>query len=364
MKFPERIGKYRVISELGAGSMGVVLKARQEILGRVVALKLLPIGADKHNPQLVKRFHLEALAAARILHPNLVTVYEVGQDAGFHYIAMEFVSGRPLDPTVWNDKKSYTDVLHFFHQGARGLAAAHAAGIVHRDIKPKNIMYDEEGTVKVLDFGIARLDENSDLTKTGTIMGSPPYMSPEQARGDRTDFRSDIFSYGVVMYEVLTGQKPFLGANIRETVMLRQRLRELPPPIARYRDVPGEIQRIVNKCMQPRPEARYSATADLVGDLEVALFMADRTRVSCAVAGEVYERIKASRMVAPWRRLRTSTVAAVVLFVTATIAMFPVEATSLFLVGGLCALGLKRAIAARLPVRTQFTKIPTTDRMG
>ncbi len=363
MKYPERIGKYRMISELGAGSMGVVLKARQEIIGRVVALKLLPIDADRRDPQLVKRFRLEALAAARILHPNMVTVYEVGKDAGFHYISMEYVSGRPLDPEVWGDHKTYADVLHFFHQGARGLAAAHAVGIIHRDIKPKNIMYDDEGTVKVLDFGIARLDENSDLTKTGTIMGSPPYMSPEQARGDKTDVRSDIFSYGVVMYEVLTGQKPFLGANIRETIMLRQHLKDLPPPISRHRDVPGEIQRIVNKCMAPRPEHRYQKTTELVGDLEVALFMVDRTRVSCAVAGEVYERVKASRMVAPWRRLRTSTVAAVLLFVAGTIWMYPIQATAFFLVGGLCALAIKRAVGARLPGRKKLSKIPDTERM-
>ncbi len=363
MKYPDRIGKYRMISELGAGSMGVVLKARQEIIGRVVALKLLPVDAERRDPALVKRFRLEALAAARILHPNMVCVYEVGKDAGFHHIAMEYVSGHPLDPEVWTDHKTYADVLHMFVQGARGLAAAHAVGIVHRDIKPKNIMYDEEGTVKVLDFGIARLDENSDLTKTGTIMGSPPYMSPEQARGERTDVRSDIYSYGVVMYEVLTGQKPFLGANIRETIMIRQHLKELPPPIANYRDVPGEMQRVVNKCMCPRAEDRYQTTPELVQDLEVALFMVDKNRVSCAVVSEVYERVKASRMVAPWRRLRTSTVASAVILALGLIGMFPVETTSLLIVAAVCLMVLKGLVGGKLKGAKKYVKIPETEKI-
>ncbi|MBI3268559.1 MAG: serine/threonine protein kinase [Planctomycetes bacterium] len=324
MRIPEKIGKYRLISELGAGAMGVVFKAQQDVISRVVAIKLLPDEAERGDPALVKRFRNEALAAAKVIHPNLVTVYGVGNDVGFHFIAMEYVEGKPLDATVQTEKWSLSDLLSMCIQAARGIAAAHSVGIIHRDMKPKNIMYDQEGLVKVLDFGIARIGEDSLLTKVGTIMGSPPYMSPEQARGEHVDARTDIFSFGVVMYEVLTGVRPFTAPDTRTMILERQKLKNPPPVVSILnREVPWYIDRIVSKCLYGDPRKRYQTVKALVDDLLLAQYLLDSNRVACTVLADVCKKAAENSFCIPWKRIGRTLLAALLFFLLCILAMAP-----------------------------------------
>ena len=219
---------YRVLEKLGEGGMGVVYKARDTRLDRLVAIKILP--ADKiSDPERKRRFVQEAKAASGLNHPNIVTIYDIGQADGIDFISMEYVAGKTLDRLIPRHGMRLTEALKCAVQVADALARAHAAGIVHRDIKPGNIMMDEHGLVKVLDFGLAKLTEiapaEDDTTQTlrpateeGKIVGTVAYMSPEQAEGKKVDARSDIFSFGSVLYEMVTGQRAFSGETKGSTL--------------------------------------------------------------------------------------------------------------------------------------------------
>ncbi|MDQ6666426.1 MAG: serine/threonine-protein kinase, partial [Acidobacteriota bacterium] len=275
----QTISHYRIVEKLGDGGMGVVWKARDTRLNRFVALKFLP-AAMTGDPERKRRFAQEARAASALNHPNIVTIYEIDQVDGADFISMEFVPGKALDQLIPRKGLRLNDALQYAIQAADALAAAHAAGIVHRDLKPANIMAGGNGGVKVLDFGLAKLTEQLGAsefartetlarpqTKEGVIAGTISYMSPEQAEGKKVDARTDIFSFGAVLYEMITGRRAFAGDSMAS--VLSAVLRDQPKPAAEIaHDVPRELDRIVTRCLQKDPNRRYQHAGDLKIDLQ------------------------------------------------------------------------------------------------
>lgn len=222
------LGRYEIIGEIGQGAMGVVYKATDPLIDRIVAIKTITLSlALDEREEYEARFYQEAKAAGRLSHPNIVTIYDVGRSGDVAYIAMEFLQGRELRD-ILNDKQllPVDQVIDIVTQVAMGLDYAHEHGIVHRDIKPSNIMVSRDAHVKITDFGIARMASAGVRTQTGMVLGSPKYMSPEQVMGKQTDQRSDIFSLGVMLYEMLTGQPPFMGENVN--AIMYQTLNAIP----------------------------------------------------------------------------------------------------------------------------------------
>lgn len=262
----ERIGNCRIVGEIGSGGMAVVYKAIQEPLGRIVAIKALKpsIAVDS---QFAKRFEREAHFMASLQHENILHVIDFVKDGRSMYIIMEYVEGIDLydlletSPTLPPEVAAIIDL-----QVARALDYAHFRGIIHRDIKPANIMISKQGEVKLMDFGIARDETLSDLTETGTGLGTPSYMSPEQILGDKLDFRSDLFSVGIVLYQMVTGQKPFVEDEAR-TVMQKIRLDRFVSPRKINPSVPRPLERILGRCMEKMPANRYPTTQALIDDL-------------------------------------------------------------------------------------------------
>jgi serine/threonine protein kinase/Tfp pilus assembly protein PilF len=276
------IAHYRVLSLVGAGGMGRVYLAEDTGLGRRVALKLLPEHFT-HDKNQVQRFRQEARAASALNHPNILTVHEVGQVDGAEFIVTEYVEGETLRARLTRAPFGVREALDVAAQVADALVAAHAAGIVHRDVKPENVMLRTDGYVKVLDFGLAKLTENlagfgpaesesptKSIIRTtpGVVMGTAVYMSPEQARGLQVDARTDIFSLAVVVYEMVAGCLPFEGSTSSDVLVSILSEKE-PPPLARFaRDVPAELERIVAKALRKRRDERYQTTKDLLLDLK------------------------------------------------------------------------------------------------
>ncbi|HEU5238219.1 MAG TPA: serine/threonine-protein kinase, partial [Pyrinomonadaceae bacterium] len=272
----QQIQNYRIVSQLGSGGMGEVYLAEDIRLKRKVALKLLPPHFTA-NPDRVRRFEREARAASALNHPNIVTIYEIGNSNTAHFIATEFVDGKTLRQLINEKPFTLHETLNVSIQVADALSGAHAAGIVHRDIKPENIMIRRDGYVKILDFGLAKLTEQqtneSDLERPtllqsnpGLVMGTVQYMSPEQARAKNVGVGTDIWSLGIVMYELLTGQVPFTGETTSH-VMVSLMEDELPP-LTGYVNVPTELDRIVTKALRKKARDRYQTTSDLAHDLK------------------------------------------------------------------------------------------------
>jgi TolB-like protein/Tfp pilus assembly protein PilF len=270
----ENIGPYQVIKTLGAGAMGHVFLAHDKRLNRPVAVKLLSF-YDVSEDERIRRFRREALAASALNHPNILTIYEIGEAEGHHFIATEFVDGQTLQAFITNGNRSTTAAVEIAIQIARALSAAHDAGIVHRDIKPANIMLRADGLVKVLDFGIAKYsqpeieDQEKDaslLTNPGAVIGTAAYMSPEQARGNTIDPRTDIWSLGVILYEMLTGRRPFEGASAMDVMAA---VLERPPlTFSDYSlTLPESLEGIVFKTLQKDRDARYASANELLEDL-------------------------------------------------------------------------------------------------
>lgn len=276
------VGHYIITALLATGGMGEVYLARDEKLGRKIALKLLPAEFTNH-PERVRRFELEARAASALNHPNILTIYEIGQSESSHFIATEFVEGQTLrqhiSAVTAGSTIDVTRVLDIAIQIASALAAAHSAGIVHRDVKPENIMLRSDGLVKVLDFGLAKLaqeqhtdviNEKSTLsmvsTNPGVVMGTLRYMSPEQARGLEVDARSDIWSLGVVLYETITGTVPFQGRTPKQVIL--SLLQDEPAPLRDSVQIPSELARIVSKTLRKDRHRRYHHATELVLDLK------------------------------------------------------------------------------------------------
>ena len=269
----QMIGSYEVISFISRGGMGEVYLAEDKRLGRKVALKLLPVAFTTDDDRL-RRFEQEARAASALNHPNIITIYEITKAAGSHIIATEFVEGETLRSRVNRSALSLAETLNIAMQVADALSAAHKAGIIHRDIKPENIMLRPDGYVKVLDFGLAKLSEVAAeaptiqvRTGSGIVIGTAGYMSPEQARGFSVDHRSDIFSLGAVIYEMLARRKPFEGDTPSDTMAAI--LKTEPVPLSRVAPgVPSELIRIVNKSLRKDREERYQVVKDLWLDLK------------------------------------------------------------------------------------------------
>jgi serine/threonine-protein kinase len=257
----ERIGKYQVVAKIGEGAMGEVYKARDPFLNRNVAIKTISasLAAD---PQFKERFKHEAQSAAGLNHPNIVTVYEYGEDGGVTFIAMEFLEGVDLREAIRAKALGHLGrKLEVMEQISEGVASAHARGIVHRDLKPGNVHIQPSGHIKILDFGLARLGE-SELTRTGTVMGTPQYMSPEQLRGQKADARADVFSIGAIFYEILSGQRAFESQPMHE-VLARLREREPVPLRKRAPATPAPLVDIVERAMAREPGNRFRDAGEL-----------------------------------------------------------------------------------------------------
>ncbi len=261
-------GDYELLDEIARGGMGVVFKARQVSLNRTVALKMILAGKFANDAE-VKRFRTEAEAAAKLQHPNIVAIHEVGEHDGRHYFSMDFVDGTTLADLVKRGPLSAGDAAHHVQTIAGALAYAHRQGILHRDLKPSNVLVDREGRPRVTDFGLAKiLHADSSLTHTGDVMGSPAYMAPEQAQGRQAAVgaASDVYSLGAVLYHLLTGRPPFSGATAVDT--LRQVLDEEPVPPARLNaKVPSDLETICLKCLRKEASQRYGSARELAEEL-------------------------------------------------------------------------------------------------
>ena len=286
----DEISHYRIVAPLGAGGMGEVYLAQDQTLERNVALKILPPDLVR-SEERVRRFVLEAKSASSLSHPNIVTIYEIGQDAvrspgepesgAVHFISMELVSGKTFSTLVHEDRTDLRTLLGYLAQAADGLAKAHAAGIVHRDLKPGNIMVTADGFAKVLDFGLAKLTEKrsagpdvstaptvtpGEATEEGVVVGTTGYMSPEQVQGKTVDARSDIFSFGCVLYEAATRQRPFAAESGFET--MHRIIHDTPTPVEQLNPkVPAELRRLIRRCLAKNPEQRLQSMKDLAIEL-------------------------------------------------------------------------------------------------
>jgi eukaryotic-like serine/threonine-protein kinase len=264
------INHYRIVSPLGAGGMGVVYLAEDTRLKRKVALKVLPAQFMQQSER-IRRFEQEAQAASALNHPNILTIYEIGTVGATHFITTEFIEGQTLRARLQDNDDPLSTKLNLALQIASALVAAHEAGIIHRDIKPENVMVRPDGLVKVLDFGLAKLTEQHAkdptaphlTTDSGMVMGTASYMSPEQARGEKVDARTDIFSFGIMLYEMIAGRMPFAGSTVYETIAAI--LSQEPPPLS---EAPNELQDIVTKALQKERTQRYQTIKEMQTELE------------------------------------------------------------------------------------------------
>jgi Tol biopolymer transport system component len=335
----DEISHYRIVSPLAKGGMGEVYLAQDLKLERSVALKVLPPALVKSEDR-VRRFGLEARSASSLNHPNIVTIYEIGQDvvrsAGgpdsdpVHFISMELVSGKTLATLIHDDRLDLRTLLGYLVQAAEGLAKAHASGIVHRDLKPGNIMVSADGFTKVLDFGLAKLTEKReagpDLTEeptlaaggseVGSVVGTAGYMSPEQVQGKAVDHRSDIFSFGCIVYEAATRRKPFAAETSIET--MHKILNEKPVPVEELNDeAPAELRRLIKRCLAKSPDQRVQSIKDLAIELREVV---DEYDTLSASASSTTPASGAGVALQPRRKLSTPALAAAGLFAAALLA--------------------------------------------
>jgi predicted Ser/Thr protein kinase len=270
----ESIGRYQILGELGRGAMGIVYRATDPAIGRPVAIKTIKL-ADFTDPteraRLRDRLFREAQSAGILSHPNIVTVYDVGEQEELTYIAMEFVNGSTLEKLLTAGEPPAQDViLNVLRQTAAALDFAHKKGIVHRDIKPANIMIDEDGTAKITDFGVAKIAASQQLTQTGTVLGTPNYISPEQVQGKPVDGRADQFSLAVMTYEMLTGEKPFAGEHLT-TVLYKIVSEEPVPPHNLNPSLGWPVAMVLTRAMSKDPAKRYASCTEFAAAVESAL---------------------------------------------------------------------------------------------
>jgi len=285
------LGRYEIIEELGRGEMGVVYKAYDPLIDRFVAVKTIDLQklGEEEKDEYKARFYQEAKAAGRLNHPNIITIYDLGRKGDIAYIAMEFMEGKELQNIVAeNQPLTISEKLDVAFQVAEGLAYAHEHGIIHRDIKPSNIMVLRGRHVKIADFGIARIKTALELTKTNKIIGSPLYMSPEQIQSHPIDPRSDIFSFGIVLYQMLTGKLPFNGDNVN-SLMYKIVNEEPQKPSELNPEISETLDRIVTKCLEKKAADRYQNVNELTRDLHSCRILLSQTKTNAANPGFYFQ---------------------------------------------------------------------------
>src|SRR6266704_95019 len=273
-----KLGRYEIRSQIGAGGMGEVYRARDDKLNRDVAIKVLPATLSQ-NADRLRRFEQEAQAAGALNHPNILAVHDVGTHDGAPYVVSELLEGESLKERIGDGPLAQRQTIDYALQIAHGLAAAHGKGIIHRDLKPDNLFITKDGRVKILDFGIAKLTQ-ADATRSqtdiptrrvdtgpGVVMGTIGYMSPEQVRGQAVDHRSDIFSFGAILYEMLSGRRAFHGESVADTMSAI--LKEDPQDLSdTNQNISPGLERLMNHCLEKNPEARFHSARDLGFALE------------------------------------------------------------------------------------------------
>src|ERR1700723_393011 len=288
-----KLGPYEIVNSLGAGGMGEVYRARDSRLKREVALKVLPLAVSR-DPDRLRRFEQEALATAALNHPNILAVFDIGTNEGAPYVVSELLEGETLRDRLRGGSIVVRKTLDYALQIAHGLAAAHEKGIIHRDLKPENLFVTKDGRVKILDFGLAKLTQpepgvHTSLptvthgTEAGVVMGTAGYMSPEQVRGTAVDPRSDIFSFGAILYEMISGKRAFHGETAADTMSAI--LREEPAELSETnRNVSPALERMVQHCLEKNPEQRFHSASDIAFDLEHLTGVSGSTSRAAATA--------------------------------------------------------------------------------
>jgi serine/threonine-protein kinase len=297
----KKLGKFEIVEKVGQGAMGIVYKARDPLIGRLVALKTITTGLAEDSSQL-ERFYHEAHSAGALQHPNIVTIYELGEEDHTPYIAMEYLSGQSLDKLIENRQElPLSQKIGYISYVCRALAYAHKQGVVHRDIKPANVMVTTEGTVKVVDFGIARIAETS-KSQTGLVIGTLGYMSPQQIEGGRADARSDVWAAGILFYELLAYRRPFDAENYG-TLMLNIMTLDLPPLSEVAPGTPDDVAEVLNLMLRKDVEERYQSMEEVLIDLEpvwrrlqreevIELLSAARQKLETGNVGTAYEMVR------------------------------------------------------------------------
>src|SRR5271166_392752 len=293
-----KLGPYEIVSLLGAGGMGEVYRARDSRLKRDVAVKVLPQALSLDADRL-RRFEQEALATAALNHPNILAVFDIGTHQGAPYVVSELLEGETLRERLRSGAIAVRKTLDYALQIAHGLGAAHAKGIIHRDLKPENIFLTKDGRVKILDFGLAKLTQTepgahtslptmTHATEAGVVMGTAGYMSPEQVRGAAVDARSDIFSFGAILYEMLSGKRAFHGETAADTMSAI--LREETPELSETaRNVPPGLERIVRHCLEKNPAQRFHSAGDMAFDLEALTEISATTKSGAQAVAQIKE---------------------------------------------------------------------------
>jgi Tol biopolymer transport system component/serine/threonine protein kinase len=342
----KRLGQYEIVEEIGRGGMAVVYKAWQPALERHVALKVLP-DYFRHDPQFLARFQREARAAAGLSHPNIIAIHDVGEQDGVHYIAMEWVDGGSLRARLAFGPLSLEESQRVLAQTADALDCAHRHGLIHRDIKPGNILFTGDGRVKVADFGIAHAADGTQLTRSGVILGTPEYMAPEQAQGIPVDHRLDLYALGVVLYQMLTGRVPFRGTT-PHAALHAVIYDSPPPPRALNPELPAAVETVVLKALAKQPQDRFQTGASMV-----EAFQRARSGVSIPIPPP--SEPPARLAPAPWLRPRYLALA------IAGVAVLLVGAVALLLVPS----GSERAAAAAASVQAATaTELALSGRDG
>jgi formylglycine-generating enzyme required for sulfatase activity/predicted Ser/Thr protein kinase len=353
---PQKIGKYDIVDMLGQGAMGIVYKAFDPLIRRFVALKTIQLNfAQLQEDDIVQRFLREAQAAGHLNHPNIVAVYEYGEDDGRAFIAMEYVEGRTLVELLKQKHPfALADIHRILGSVLTALDYSHRMGVIHRDVKPGNIMLSSDGTVKVMDFGIARI-ESSELTQTGTILGTPGYMSPEQLLGENVDLRSDLYSAGIVLYELLTGERAFSGQSFA-SVIYKVINDDLSPPSRLKPSLPGSLDALVARACAKKGKDRYQSAAEFSaalsrafsGQPEVPFAAGQPTVVSSPSAADVPTNMEKARPRRKW---------------PVTAILFAVAAGIVLAIGLLWPIGREKPHPAGLSPGTVFRDCATCPEM-
>lgn len=276
MDLPSKIGRYRILESLGQGASGFVLKVEQDLIGRILAMKVLFAHLLQSRPLIIRRFKREARLASSLVHPNIVPIFEIGEANGLYYYTMQYIEGKPMTKYVKDESISLRQKLDICIELCDALALAHRRNIIHRDLKPHNVIITKELRPVILDFGIAKsLIEEEHMTQSGHILGSAHYMAPEQAGPGDVGTYTDIFGLGVMIYELIVGDRPFQGNNVTQLIYERIRYREDPDAYRPFRmrevdaTIPEELDRIVFRCLEANPQARYASANELLEELRL-----------------------------------------------------------------------------------------------